>query len=86
MNARLLLIPRSSDVCAYRGLKVMFAGPAVPQPPLTIFHDSTNGRSYCSILIFASLMILAYFATSARINAVTSSGFEMKASDPCLIR
>ena len=39
-----------------------------------------------SILMPASVMIFAYFATSAFINAVTSSGFEMKASDPCLTR
>ena len=49
-------------------------------------HGLITAGEHHSILMPASLMIFAYFATSAFINAVTSSGFEMKASDPCLTR
>ena len=55
-------------------------------PPNPGFWRGGRRLAYCSILMLASLMILAYFATSALINAVTSSGFDTKASDPCLIR
>src|SRR5262245_41271792 len=59
---------------------------AVTRLLLSLAGGVDNRRQHHSILMPASLMIFAYFATSTFINAVTSSGFEMKASDPCLTR